>query len=75
MHGRVKVKTTEQQEREKKVERDAKLKAYRSVRQLFDYSSQKEQVAIFGPCEFLHLFQEAVYFRVRCPLLYMEMAF
>ena len=31
MHGRVKVKTTEQQEREKKIERDAKLKAYRKV--------------------------------------------
>jgi len=31
MHGRVKVKTTEQQEREKKVERDAKLKAYRKA--------------------------------------------
>jgi hypothetical protein len=31
MHGRVKVKTTEQQEREKKLERDAKLASYRKV--------------------------------------------
>ena len=31
MHGRVKVKTTEQQDREKKIERDAKLKVYRQV--------------------------------------------
>jgi len=31
MHGRVKVKTTEQQDREKKIERDAKLKAYRKA--------------------------------------------
>jgi hypothetical protein len=31
MHGRVKVKTTEQQEREKRQERDAKLASYRKV--------------------------------------------
>ena len=31
MHGRVKVKSTEQQEREKKQERGAKLAAYRQV--------------------------------------------
>ncbi len=31
MHGRLKVKTTEQQEKEKKVERAAKLKSYRQV--------------------------------------------
>ncbi|XP_023322947.1 geranylgeranyl transferase type-2 subunit alpha [Eurytemora carolleeae] len=31
MHGRVKVKTTEQQEKEKKIERDAKLAAYRKA--------------------------------------------
>jgi hypothetical protein len=31
MHGRVKVKTTEQQDREKKLERDAKLASYRKV--------------------------------------------
>jgi hypothetical protein len=31
MHGRVKVKTTEQQDREKKLERDAKLAYYRKV--------------------------------------------
>ena len=32
MHGRLKVKTTEQQEKEKKIERAAKLKSYRQVR-------------------------------------------
>jgi len=31
MHGRVKVKTTEQQQKEKKIERDAKLKSYRKA--------------------------------------------
>eukprot|EP00088_Acartia_fossae_P006993 TRINITY_DN1323_c0_g1_i13.p1 TRINITY_DN1323_c0_g1~~TRINITY_DN1323_c0_g1_i13.p1 ORF type:complete len:466 (+),score=75.15 TRINITY_DN1323_c0_g1_i13:41-1399(+) len=31
MHGRVKVKTTEQQEKERKIERTAKLKAYRQA--------------------------------------------
>ena len=29
MHGRVKVKTTAQQQEEKRVEREAKLKSYR----------------------------------------------
>ena len=39
MHGRLKVKTTEQQEKEKKVERAAKLKSYRQVcNQMFGHT-------------------------------------
>ena len=45
MHGRLKVKTTEQQEKEKKIERAAKLKSYRQVRAKYLNNKSFESVA------------------------------
>jgi hypothetical protein len=49
MHGRVKVKTTEQQDREKKLERDAKLASYRKVQRRSQFCSDTGSGAFLSP--------------------------